>query len=110
MAKNHALGFGYIPEETKHHFLLRVSRSKTNEIVIYERFEWDEREDQKSELNDSNLKVMISREKWDAVKEIVQKEFNKRLTALNTIVGKFKTGDNPIERLLGKELILLLWA
>lgn len=110
MSKTQAFGFGFVPEETKHHFLLKISRSKNNEVVVYERFEWDDSEDQKSEINEKNLKVMISREKWDAVKEVVQKEFNRRLSSSNTIVGKFKAGDNPIERLLGKELILLLWA
>jgi hypothetical protein len=110
MSKIQASGFGFIPEETKHHFLLRIPRSKNNEVVVYERFEWDDCEEQKSEINEKNLKVMISREKWDAINDFIQKEFNKRLTARNTLVGKFKTGDNPIERLLGKELILLLWA
>ena len=110
MAKQQALGFGYIPEETKHHFLVRIPRSRENDVIIYERFEWDNLETQKSDLNDKNLKVMIKREKWDAVKEVLEKEFNRRLNATNTIIGKFKIGDVPVERLLGKEMILLLWA
>lgn len=110
MAKKQALGFGFIPEETKHHFLLIAPRSKSNQIVIYERFQWDEGERQTSDIDEENLKVVINKEKWDAVKGTVQREFNRRLNATNTVVGRFKSGENPIERLLGKELVLLLWA
>lgn len=110
MAKEQALGFGYIPEETKHHFLVRIPRSKSKEVVIYERFEWDNSEVQGSGIEEKNLKVVIKREKWDAVKSVIEKEFNRRLNATNIIVGKFKIGDIPVERLLGKELILLLWS
>lgn len=110
MAKRQAMGFGYIPEETKHHFLVRIPRNKNHDVTIYERFEWDDAEEQQTDINDSNIKVMINRDKWDAVKDVVEKEFNRRLQINNTLVGKYKTGDVPVERLLGKELILLLWA
>lgn len=110
MAKRQAMGFGYIPEETKHHFLVRIPRNKNHDVTIYERFEWDNTEEQQSDIQDSNIKVMINRDKWDAVKDVVEKEFNRRLQINNMLVGKFKMGDVPVERLLGKELILLLWA
>ena len=110
MAKSHAIGFGYIPEETKHHFLVRIPRSKSHDVAVFERFEWDDSETQKSYMEEKNIKVIIRREKWDAVKDIIEKEFNRRLNANNLIVGKFKIGEIPVERLLGKELILLLWA
>ena len=110
MAKSHAIGFGYIPEETKHHFLVRIPRSKSHDVAVFERFEWDDSETQKSYMEVKIIKVIIRREKWDAVKDIIEKEFNRRLNANNLIVGKFKIGEIPVERLLGKELILLLWA
>lgn len=110
MAKNQAIGFGFIPEETKHHFLVRIPKSKSQDVVVYERFEWNNSEFQEADITEKNLKVVINQLKWDAVKEVLQKEFNRRLNAINTLFGKFKIGDTPIERLLGKEMILLLWA
>jgi len=110
LAKRKAIGFGYIPEETKHHFLIRIPRSKKSDVVVYERFEWNNTEEQSSDIIESNIKVIISREKWDAVKNIIEKEFNRRLQINNILVGKFKSGDIPLERLFGKELTLLLWA
>lgn len=110
LTKEKALGFGFIPEETQHHFLIRIPRSKNNKVVVYQRFHWDESEEQASDIDEKNIKVMITYEKWQEVKKIIEKEFNKRLKLNNIVIGKFKIGDVPIERLYGKELILLLWA
>jgi hypothetical protein len=110
MAKIQGLGFGYIPEETKHHFLVRISRSKEQKVLVYERFQWDENEPQKTELEYENIKVELDRHKWDLVKDAVENELNKTLKNNNITVGKFKIGDTPVDRLLGKEMILLLWA
>jgi len=110
VAKKHALGFGYIPDETKHHFLVITVPSPKNQILIYERFHWDDAEKQTTDIDESKLKVVIDKHKWDLVKEPLQQEFNKRLKEKNIIVGRFKIGEVPVERLLGKEMVLLLWA
>lgn len=111
MAKQKAIGFGFIPEETKHNFLVSVPRKVEEDVYVYERFIWDNKlKDQKSELVERNIRVKLSRRKWDAVKSVVEKEFNQRLQKNNIVIGKFKTGENILERLLGKELVLLLWA
>ncbi len=111
MAKLKTIGFGFIPEETKHHFLLFLPRGKEDNVFVYERFKWDnDLPEQKSELVDKNIKVIFNRKKWDAIKNVVEKEFNQRLQKNDTITGRFKIGENVIERLLGKELVLLLWA
>lgn len=110
MAKQQALGFGFIPEETQHHFLIRIPRSKNKDIVVYERFHWDDTEPETSDLNEKTIKTIIAVEKWNAVKMVIEKEFNRRLAINNTIIGKFKIGDIPLDRLFGKELVLLLWA
>src|SRR5699024_11349058 len=103
------MGFGYIPEESKHHFLVIVPRSKKELITVYERFEWDE-EEQRSDIIDDNLKVMITHHKWDLIKEGLTTHFNERLKAEKINVGRFKAGVNPVDRLLGKEMVLLMWA
>jgi hypothetical protein len=111
LAKLKAIGFGFIPEETKHHFLLFLPREKGHDVIVYERFKWDhDLPEQQSELVDKNIKVIFNRKKWDVIKNVVEKEFNQRLQKNDTIIGRFKIGENVIERLLGKELVLLLWA
>jgi len=110
LAKKQAMGFGYIPKETKHHFLIHIPKNRNAHIVVYERFEWDEAKEQKTDIEDSKIKTKISRDKWDALKDVAEKELNRRLRTNNIIIGKFKSGNIPLEGLLGKELVLLLWA
>jgi hypothetical protein len=110
VAKKQAIGFGFIPEETQHHYLIRMPKIKTGNVVVYERFVWDGTDPEKSDIDEKHLKVTLSVSKWDAVKNVVEKEFNRRLQINNTVTGKFKIGDLPLERLFGKELVLLLWA
>lgn len=110
MAKIQGIGFGFIPEETSHHFLVKIPRSQQEKVQVFERFHWDDGE-QKTDMNYENTKVIISRYKWDLVKDAIQNELNNTLKEDNTIVGRFKVGDEiPVERLLGKEMVLLLWA
>lgn len=110
MAKKKALGFGYMPEETKHHFLIVTPRSPKEDIAVYERFDWDESEDQETGIIEENLKVILDRHKWNQIKDTLTTFFNNRLKEKNITVGRFKIGQVPIERLLGKEMVLLMWA
>ncbi|MBN7453286.1 DUF3780 domain-containing protein, partial [Mycobacteroides abscessus subsp. abscessus] len=62
MAKKKALGFGFVPEESKHHFLLVTPKSQKEEVAVYERFEWDDdSEEQHTGILESNLKVVLDR-------------------------------------------------
>ena len=129
MAKKNSFGFGFIPEEAQQHFLVILSPVNQNKnVLVYERFSWDEdREQQISGLPEAKmalnvvsdsedgdeevrLKVSLSRQKWDMVKPALEAEMNRILKADNKKVARFKVGQNPVERLLGKEMMVLLWA
>ena len=110
MTKFQGIGFGYLPEETKHHFLVRIPKDKGQKVLVFERFIWDEKHLQESETDEANIKVRLDRHKWNLVKDAIQSELNRTLQENNIIVGNFKTGDTPVDRLLGKEVVLLLWA
>ncbi len=110
MSRIRALGFGYLPEETKHHFLTVIPTKREGKIAVYERFAWDEGDIQVSDLEYGSLKVVIDKHKWDLVRETIQLEFNTVLKENRILVGRFRGGQIPIDRLLGKEMVLLLWA
>lgn len=110
MGKKKAFGFGYIPEESKHHFLLVTPKSPQQDVAVYERFEWDESEEQVSDIMEQNLKVTVDRHKWNLIRDALTTALNNRLKDKNITVGKFKIGQVPVERLLGKEMVLLMWA
>lgn len=111
-----AIGFGFIPEENQHHFLVKIPRStaKDQNIKIYERFIWQDEDDkQVINLMKDKLKADIPKQKWNMISKALENEFKSRLKENNITVyrqAQWKTGDNPVDRLLGKELLLLVWA
>lgn len=109
------IGFGFVPTESQHHFLVTIASSKKESVCITEHFTWDEsqaRRDLSFALGkeDNKMKVLLPRFKWDAIADEVKAEFNFRLRKLGCKSGQWKTGQIPLARLLGKELVLLAWA
>ncbi len=116
MARNvHIEGFGFIPAESLHHFLVTLPASKKGDVLISERMTWEEN-DAHRELSlrlgreDHKLRVILPYSKWSEIADVARAEFNQRLRKKGVKTGQWKVGDNPLERLFGKELVLLAWA
>ena len=134
MAKNIkpvTYGFGVDPVQSQNHFYIWIPSKKSatppcrSEIVngncyisgegshnvqIYERFTWTSEGEQTLNLSDK-LRIFISGYKWDEVKNEISSEFNNRLKKEGLKIGKFPVkGGAAIERLFGKEMMVLLWA
>lgn len=109
--KKEAIGFGFIPSESQHHFLVVIPRNQNNNVVIYERFKWEENvESQTLDYLNDRPKVELSKHKWKLIEEALRIEFNERLKKENLPVGKWHTGQVAVQRLYGKEMVLLAWA
>jgi hypothetical protein len=110
-SKKIPIGFGFNPDDSEHHFLVSIPKHHSENIIIYERFKWQR--DQESQEIDENIdkpKVTLSYKKWKIIEDSLGNEFNSRLRQNNLPISKWKPGQNILERLLGKELILLAWA
>ena len=109
--KKDYIGFGFNPSETENHFYVLIPNGKNSEdkISIYERFHWENEGEQKL-LRKDVLKLEISRHKWSKLVDTVTNEFNSRLKQEKKPVGRFNAGGIPVEKLFGKELMVLLWA
>jgi hypothetical protein len=108
-------GFGFCPEASAHHFLVTIPAGNREEVLISEHLTWSE--DEAAPIPtfapgeaEGKLRVLLPRAKWDAIADEVRVEFNKRLKQEGLKSGSWKTGPNPVSRLLGKELVLLAWA
>ena len=101
-------GFGYDQKESENHFYVVVPKEATAEVEIYERFHWDI--DEQKITSKDILKLRMSRYKWSKLSADVTKEFNTRLKTDKKPVGKFSMGGTPVEKLFGKELMVLLWG
>src|SRR6202022_3794120 len=100
------IGFGHAPEHEQHHFVVAIPRAQMAEVMIYEVFE---RDVVGPELIAANLRCRLDRNRWLKIVDALEEEFNRRLRAARMKATHFKLGDNPIARLLGKELLLLVW-
>ena len=110
------IGFGFTPEEGQHHFLVTIPPKREDDsIYMSEHFEWEE-SDERRELHfalgkeDSKMRVVLPRMKWDEIAGAAKAEFNRRLREGGQPTGKWQIGQVPVARLFGKELVLLAWA
>lgn len=55
-------------------------------------------------------RVILPRHVWSAISDAARREFNERLKAAKMPVGRWHSGTNLVDRLLGKELCVLAWA
>lgn len=116
--KPELLGFGFQPALSEHFFLLSLPRSKAEgaEVTLSEHFEWREPTADAPipvPINDVNayLRVILRRTVWEEVAEDVKAEFNRRLRVYGLKTAQWtKSGQVPVDRTLGKELCVLLWA
>ena len=118
MSKKGIKGFGFDPEKTTHHFLVSIptSRAKDAEVTISEHYDYKPGEDgeypeQKFNDSDNQIRVIIKRALWDEISDDLKAEFNRRLRNIGVKAGKWlKKGQIPVDKSLGKELVLLCWA
>ncbi len=113
--KKQTYGFGVDPAQSKNHFFVLIPPKDRNSaspptIQVYERYTWTEGSEQCLDPMDV-LRIEISKHKWNAVKAALTAEFNFRLKKDGLKVGKFSAiGGTPVERLFGKEMMVLLWG
>lgn len=98
-------GFGVPDVVDPHHFVVRIPRG-TEDVLVIENFGVNA----VSRDDDTVIRCRLSRKLWNGIKEEARRALNERLVRKNLKTSKWQTGDNPIERLLGKEVCLLAWA
>ena len=112
---NPTYGFGVDPAQNKNHFFVLISpkdprSASTPPVQVYERYSWTAEGEQTLDSADK-LRIEISKHKWSEVKAAFTSEFNTRLKKDGLKTGKFSQyGGTPVERLFGKEMMVLLWA
>lgn len=129
MANNKISGFGFDPSETRHHFLINIPRSPAKTVNVYEMFDYEPEDNIKEsepglgpsieiyskeklphDKRKGECKIELSREKWEAAKPYIELYMNGILKADSKKMGKFKIGQNTVDRLLGKEMLCFLWG
>ncbi len=100
------LGFGVPATSDPHHFKVIIPRNNSGKVQISE-FLGLQASGNKMAVID---RVLLDRPRWTAIRGEVQRAFNARLKAYDLKASAWKIGENPVDRLLGKELCVLAWA
>lgn len=91
----------------EHAFLVRLTRARAVVTEVFGRAPTDR---EAAWAPETVLRCEAPRAAWDAVAGEVRAEFNRRLRADNKPVGRWGAEETTVQRLLGKELLVLLWA
>lgn len=100
------LDFGVPATSDPHHFKVIVPRSNTAAVKVSEYLGLQALSDEHSVID----RAVLDRARWTAIRAEVQRSFNARLSTHGLRPSAWKAGDNLVDRLLGKELCVLVWA
>jgi Protein of unknown function (DUF3780) len=110
MAKTTIAGFDCADIYREHAYLVRLSKGKAASAQVFEVFGRPPEPGEKEWAPETILRCELPRATWDAVSGEVRAEFNRRLKADDKPAGRWGADDTAVQRLLGKELLVLLWA
>lgn len=100
-------GFGCGGEEGEHRFLVIIPKAAAQPVTVVEDYG---SQSANEGLGERLLRASIERPRWDMLSGELRAEFNRRLRGLGRRAGRWTSGEVPVDRLLGKELVLLAWG
>jgi hypothetical protein len=101
------IDFGAPDAYGAHLFRVEILASRNEPVVIVEDYGY---RGQQGGIPREEERVILARPVWSAIAQIARREFNDRLKAAKILTGRWHTGTNLVDRLLGKELCVLAWA
>jgi hypothetical protein len=90
-----------------HLFRVVIPAARSEPVVIIEDYGY---RGQEAGIPREEERVVLKHAVWSAISDIARREFNDRLKAAKMLTGRWHTGANLVDRLLGKELCVLAWA
>ncbi|ABE37254.1 conserved hypothetical protein [Rhodopseudomonas palustris BisB5] len=107
MSERKTIGFGVPNDIDPHHFTVEIPAVRANPVIITEHFGLS---GGANGLPDSIERCRLPQEAWNAIRRELERVFNERLKEKKLTAARWKTGKNPVERLLGRELCVLAWG
>jgi hypothetical protein len=90
-----------------HLFRVEIPAARTEGVRIVEDFGYRGLE---GGIPKDEDRAILTRLVWSGIADIARREFNDRLKIAKVSTGRWHTGTNLVDRLLGKELCVLAWA
>lgn len=105
--KTKTIDFGAPDDFGVHLFRVEIPASREQSVLIVEDYGYRGEE---GGIPRDEERVVLKRPVWSGIADIARREFNDRLKAAKVLTGRWHTGTNLVDRLLGKELCVLAWA
>lgn len=108
-----SVGFGVPADEVDpQRFIVRVGASTREPITIIEDFGISGPQfDTTTNLHaDQVIRCRLDPKRWRAIAAPAKQIFNERLKSRKLGAGRWEAAENPVHRLLGRELCVLAWA
>lgn len=100
-------GFGASAEFGAHVFKANIPAGRAGEVVLTEDYGYLAGLEGTPEFE---VRAVLPRAKWGKLADAARKDFNARLRARKVPPSSWKPQDNLLDRMLGKELCVLMWA
>lgn len=101
------VGFGCPAVDWPHHLRVVIPVGRTEDILLIEDFGIL---GHSAGRTDEIQRCIMTRPRWNAMAEVAKQELNTRLREKNLPTGRWQSGDNKVERILGTEMLTLAWA
>ena len=105
--KAETVDFGAPTAFGAHVFRVEIPAARTGEVRITEDYGYCGSE---AGIPRDEDRVILGRRAWAKIADVARREFNARLKAAKLRTGRWHSGTNWVERLLGRELCVLAWA
>lgn len=102
-----SVDFGAPEKFGAHLFRVEVPAARTGSVVIVEDYGYRGNE---AGIPRDEERAILDRRVWSKISDTARREFNARLKTAKLPAGRWHSGTNLVERLLGKELCVLAWA
>jgi len=94
----------------EHGYLVRLTRGRDAKTQVFEVFGRLPTEREPQWAPETILRCEVARAVWDEVSPEARAEFNRRLKQDDKPAGRWGADETQVQRLFGKELLVLLWA
>src|ERR1700687_2465317 len=94
----------------EHAYLVRLTKGREAKVQVFEVFGRPPTEREPQWAPETILRCEAARAVWDVISPEVRAEFNRRLQTEGKVAGRWGADETAVQRLFGKELLVLLWA
>ena len=90
-----------------HVFRVEIPRSNRERVLVIEDYGYAGGH---KGVPEAEPRVRLERSVWTGVRDAARRDFNPRLKAVGLSTGSWTVGTTRVDRILGRELCVLLWA